>query len=207
MFFKRFRRHLPTGSPRPVTDAEFVAAYQTTGDLELLGELYERHIDMVYAVCFNYLRDEAESQDAAMQLFEQLITDLKRHEVHNFRSWLHSVARNYCLMQLRARRVYVSTSALMDGDDASNDPVSADANRMIATPDVEDLDLEGDLARMHTCLKTLPPAQQTCLELFYLQEKSYAEVTQLTGYELKQVKSYLQNGRRNLKLCLDRRHD
>ena len=223
MFFKRFRRHLSTGPPRPVTDAGFVAAYQATGDLELLGELYERHIDMVYAVCFNYLRDEAESQDAVMQLFEQLITDLKRHEVRNFRSWLHSVARNYCLMQLRSRRVHISTSDLPDGEDANQPDGSLSAygengyewprhdgpgqDWVVTASDADGPDLEGDLARMHACLRTLPPAQQTCLDLFYLQEKSYAEVAQQTGYDLKQVKSYLQNGRRNLKLCLDRRHD
>ncbi|MBC8152321.1 MAG: sigma-70 family RNA polymerase sigma factor [Bacteroidetes bacterium] len=201
MFFKRFRKRTPP-SP-PTTDGEFVAAYQATGDLELLGDLYERHIDMVYAVCFNYLRDEAESQDAVMHLFEQLITDLKRHEVQNFRSWLHTVARNYCLMQLRARRVYVSDAELTDADEDDTRP----AADWLMTDADEGPDLEQHITQMHACLKTLPPAQQTCLDLFYLQQKSYADVAQLTGYDLKQVKSYLQNGRRNLKLCLDRHHD
>ncbi len=208
MFFKRFRKHITAGTPRPRSDAEYVAAYQATGDLEILGELYERHIDMVYAVCFNYLRDEDESKDAVMQLFEQLITDLKRHEVQNFRSWLHSVARNYCLMQLRARRVYVNATGLADTDDE----LHADAGHplaewLTAVSDTDGPDLEHNLTQMHECLKTLPQPQQTCLDLFYLQEKSYQEVAQLTGYDLKQVKSYLQNGRRNLKICLDRRHD
>lgn len=202
MFFKRFRK--PTPADRPTTDGEFVAAYQATGDLELLGELYERHIDMVYAVCFNYLRDEAESQDAVMHLFEQLITDLKRHEIQHFRSWLHTVARNYCLMQLRARRVYVSDAELTDTDEDAPRPA---ADWLSTDPGDEGFDLEHHIAQMHECLKTLPLAQQTCLDLFYLQQKSYAEVAQLTGYDLKQVKSYLQNGRRNLKLCLDRHHD
>ncbi len=203
MFFKRFRRSI-LPDRRPATDGEFVAAYQATGDLETLGELYERHIDMVYAVCYNYLRDEAESQDAVMHLFEQLITDLKRHEVQNFRSWLHTVARNYCLMQLRARRVYVSDTELTDEDDDGARPT---INGLITEADSDGPDLEYHIEQMHACLKTLPAAQQNCLDLFYLQQKSYAEVAQLTGYDIKQVKSYLQNGRRNLKLCLERRHD
>lgn len=190
MFFKRFRK------ARPATDAECVAAYQATGDLNVLGELYERHMDLVYAVCFNYLRDEEASKDAVMQLFEQLITDLRRHEVQNFRSWLHTVARNYCLMQLRARR--------QQGVEAlPNDP-----EQTLRLADVtDDGELELNLSRMDHCLTTLPPEQRLCIDLFYLQQKSYADIARQTGFDLKQVKSYLQNGRRNLKLCLERRHD
>ncbi len=116
MFFKRFR-NWPNRSPdrsRPTTDADYVAAYKATGDLDLLGELYERHMELVYAVCFKYLRDEAESKDAVMQLFEQLIVDLRRHDVTNFKSWLHSVARNYCLMHLRSQRVRVGEGGDLD---------------------------------------------------------------------------------------------
>lgn len=203
MFFKRFRKPVPPDR-KFAADGDFVEAYQATGDLEVLGELYERHIDMVYAVCYNYLRNETESQDAVMHLFEQLITDLKRHDVQNFRSWLHTVARNYCLMQLRTRRVYVSDSELTDPDDEQPWPA---ADWLITDTNDAASDLEQHLTRMHACMKTLPPAQQTCLDLFYLQQKNYAEVAHLTGYDLKQVKSYLQNGRRNLKLCLDRHHD
>lgn len=201
MFFKRFRKSR-FSDRRPLTDAELVSDYQQAGNLELLGELYERHIDMVYAVCFNYLRDEAESQDAVMHLFEQLVTDLKRHDVQNFRSWLHTVARNYCLMQLRARRIYVSNDELTDADDENDSPIA-----FWTLADTEEPNLETHLIQMHSCLKMLPIPQQTCIDLFYLQQKSYAEVAQLTGYDLKQVKSYLQNGRRNLKLCLERHYD
>ena len=200
MFFKRFRK------ARPTSDADFVAAYKATGNLDMLGELYERHMDMVYAVCFKYLRDEADSKDAVMQLFEQLIVDLRRYEVTNFKSWLHSVARNQCLMHLRSQRVHVS-----DGDsDLLNEdrPVSEsfavwpDAAR----PDENDaaLDVERHLSRLPDALHRLPEPQRVCIDLFYLQQKSYADVADLTGYDLKQVKSYLQNGRRNLKLILQK---
>ena len=194
MFLKRFRK------PRPTTDTEYVAAYRATGDLAVLGELYEQHMELVYAVCFNYLRDEEEAKDAVMHLFEQLITDLRRHEVKQFGPWLHSVARNYCLMQLRKEQAHPKTSLVMEADpDTDDEPV-----RLLAgdEPDEWTSDREEDLTRLEACLQTLPADQRTCLTLFYLEQKSYTEVAQQTGYDLKQVKSHLQNGRRKLKICM-----
>ena len=209
MFFKRFRR-LPN-RPRPTTDAGYVAAYKATGDLELLGELYQQHIDLVYAVCYKYLRDEDESKDAVMQLFEQLVTDLRRHEVTNFKSWLHSVARNHCLMHLRSQRVRVGEGTADSGRDAFGPGDWPDDDRplherLAEWPDENDaaLDLERHLSRLPDALQRLPEPQRICIDLFYLQQKSYADVADLTGYDLKQVKSYLQNGRRNLKLILQK---
>ena len=193
MFLKRFRR------PKPTTDAEYVAAYRATGDLSVLGELYERHMELVYAVCFNYLRDEDEAKDAVMHLFEQLVTDLRRHDVQQFQSWLHSVARNYCLMQLRKKQAH-PMAALLTSDMDGNDPDGLP----LLTDEPGDPELEEDLSRMEACLQTLPTEQRTCLTLFYLEQKSYTDVAQLTGYDFKQVKSYLQNGRRNLKLCMSK---
>ncbi|GAB4021604.1 RNA polymerase sigma factor [Spirosoma koreense] len=194
MFLKRFRK------PKPTTDQEFVALYRATGDLAVLGELYERHMELTYAVCYNYLRDEEEAKDAVMNLFEQLITDLRRHEVLQFGPWLHSVARNYCLMQLRKSQAHPKTTLVTDtGAEADEE---AFGKLVSEEPDIADL--EEDLTRLETYLKTLPPEQQTCLTLFYLERKTYTEVAEETGYDLKQVKSYLQNGRRNLKICMSR---
>lgn len=194
MFLKRFRK------PKPTNDLEYVAAYRATGDLAILGELYEQHMELIYAVCYNYLRDEEEAKDAVMNLFEQLITDLRRHDVQQFGPWLHSVARNYCLMKLRKNQAHPTTTLVTDaGSDANDEPL----NRLLS--DETDLsELEEDLTRVETCLKTLPSEQQICLTLFYLERKTYTEVAELTGYALKQVKSYLQNGRRNLKICMQK---
>ncbi len=202
MFLKRFSP-FRSSPARLQTDADFVAAYRQTGDLETLGELYERHMDLVYAVCFKYLRDEEESRDAVMQLFEQLVTDLRKHEVTNFKSWLHSVARNHCLMILRSRKTAVVEPA--EGSVLLDDRDDFPAERPLiqpATDDEDDFNLEENLSRMNGCLQTLPTEQRHCIELFYLEEKSYVEVADLTGFDLKQVKSYLQNGRRNLKNCM-----
>lgn len=192
MFFKQFRK------PKPTTDADYVLAYKNTGDLELLGALYERYMDLVYAVCYKYLRDEDESKDAVMQLFEQLITDLRKYDVQNFKSWLHTTARNYCLMQLRQRK----TLAGERDEDADLIPMP-----LTVWPETDDLDLETKLSHMDDCLKTLPEEQRTSISLFYLNQKTYADIAELTGYDLKHVKSQLQNGRRNLKICMDKRHD
>jgi RNA polymerase sigma-70 factor (ECF subfamily) len=198
MFLKRFRKS------RPTTDAEYISAYRATGDLAVLGELYEQHMELVYAVCYNYLRDEDEAKDAVMHLFEQLITDLRKHDVQQFQSWLHSVARNYCLMQLRKSQTHpraVQLSGLTGESETEENPVTT----LIADEsDDRTLDLEEDLTRMEACLQTLPSEQRMCLTLFYLDQKSYMEVADLTGFELKQVKSYLQNGRRMLKLCMSK---
>ena len=192
MFLRRFRK------PKPTSDADYVAAYRATGDLAVLGELYERHMDLIYAVCFNYLRDEDEAKDAVMALFEQLVTDLRRHDVQQFKPWLHTVARNYCLMQLRSRRVQVP----IDANDS--EPPGADWSALTTTDDFDNFEREEDLSRLEACLQTLPAEQRTCLTLFYLDRKSYTEVADLTGYDLKRVKSYLQNGRRMLKLCMSK---
>lgn len=194
MFLKRFRK------PKPTTDLEYVAAYRATGDLAVLGELYERHMELIYAVCYNYLRDEDEAKDAVMHLFEQLVTDLLRHDVQQFGAWLHSVARNYCLMQLRKNQAHPKTTLITNGVDEIDD----ESLNKLLIDETTDSDLEEDLSRMESCLQTLPPEQQTCLTLFYLDRKTYTEVADITGYDLKQVKSYLQNGRRNLKICMQK---
>lgn len=194
MFLKRFRR------PKLTTDLEYVAAYRATGDLAVLGELYERHMELVYAVCYNYLRDEDEAKDAVMHLFEQLVTDLHRHDVQQFQPWLHSVARNYCLMQLRKKQAHpMAALHTHDSFDGLPDELLALANEELDQPQLEE-----NLIHMEACLQTLPPEQRSCLTLFYLEQKSYTDVAHETGYDLKQVKSYLQNGRRNLKLCMSK---
>ncbi|WP_421827704.1 RNA polymerase sigma factor [Larkinella sp.] len=192
MFFRQFRK------PKPVTDADYLSAYKTTGDLELLGALYERYMDLVYAVCYKYLRDEDESKDAVMQLFEQLITDLRKYEIQNFKSWLHSTARNHCLMHLRQRKMIAGEV---------NDETESRAMPLTVWPETDGLELETKLNQLDDCLKTLSEEQRTSISLFYLNQKTYADIAELTGYDPKHVKSHLQNGRRNLKICLDRNTD
>lgn len=188
MFLKLFRRKAD------FSDADYLSEYRRTGNLAELGELYERHMDMVFAVCFKYLRDEDDAKDAVMQVFEQLIEELKISEVRNFKSWLHSVTRNHCLMQLRSKRVVVGDEGLFEHE--------AYETFVVQAPET-DVTLETQLSDLGDCLQTLAVEQRKSVELFYFQQLCYQQIAEQTGFALTKVKSYLQNGKRNLKLCME----
>lgn len=189
LFFKRSPKKIPD-------DAELLQQYRDSGDLNVLGELYERYMHLVFGVCLKYLRNEDDSKDATMQIFEKLVTDLRIHDVKNFSSWLHTLARNHCLMLIRNQRsqtghetIYLSSDENVEFDIALH---------------LEDEDTEYRLAQMEEGMSELPEEQKVCLELFYIEQKSYKEICDITGFDFKQVKSFLQNGKRNLKIYLDK---
>jgi RNA polymerase sigma factor (sigma-70 family) len=189
MFLKIFQK-----KTKPTTDAEYVSAYRQAGDLEVLSELYGKYMEMVFAICYKYLRNEDAAKDATMEIFEKLITDLRSHDVQNFKSWLHSVARNYCLMELRSQRVEVEHHDFLGDDFMENEP---------SEHQYDDWEIENDLSKLEKCLETLNSEQKSTVDLFYLQEKSYKEIVETTGFDLNKVKSYIQNGKRNLKNCIE----
>jgi RNA polymerase sigma factor (sigma-70 family) len=181
------------GSYKTVNDQELLLRYKANGELAVLGELYNRYMSMVYGACLKYLKDREESRDAVMQIFEKLVVTLKEHEVTFFKSWLYTTARNHCLMQLRSRKgknfEEISPFLMESG---------------VAAHLEEEIDLEADLSKLEKCMGTLSIEQRACVDLFYLQQKCYKEIIQVTGYNDTKVKSYIQNGKRNLKLCMDR---
>ena len=179
-------------------EQNLLVEYRKTGDLQLLGKLYEPYMPLIYGLCFKYYKDEAKSEDAVMQIFESLITKLKVHEVNNFKSWLHTLARNHCLMDLRI----------------SNRMTTVDIDEYMVESDVflqqlasGEIIPEDRLALMEACLSELNDEQQQCIRLFYLEQKCYKEVAEITGYDLSKVKSYIQNGKRNLRICMERKED
>lgn len=196
MFLKLFSRSAPP------SDQELVQQYQQTGDLDCVGELFQRHTEMVYLVCLKYLKDEEESKDATMQVFEHLISALRKHDVTNFKSWLHSTARNHCLMQLRFRKNRMADSLDTEG----RSPQLENTVQALALPH-DGAEQEGMLQVLEAGLVSLSPEQRICLELFYLQEKSYKEVAQQTGFELSKVKSFIQNGKRNLIIYMNKNYE
>ena len=188
---------------KPESETDLLREYRQTGDLAVLGEIYEPHMEMVFAISMKYLKDEEEAKDTVMQLFEELIPKLRQYEVENFKAWLGRVTRNYCLMELRKKTVEVSNFKLNGNDEDEN----IFSNLMeISTSEhhTDSFDLEQNLTKLEDCLKTLNLEQKQSVELFFMQEKTYQEVSQLTGFEVNKVKSYLQNGKRNLKICLNR---
>lgn len=173
--------------------------YRATGNLEILGTLYEPYMVLLYGVCYKYLQDEAKSQDAVMQLFEELVTKLRAHEVSNFRSWLHTLARNNCLMQLRKEN---KNPTLSMEDEGLLDKAAFQFPQSYGT---ETEGKEAQLKLMESCLSELRREQEVCIRLFYLEQKCYREISELTGYDPLKVKSHIQNGKRNLKICMERK--
>ncbi|MGI4873938.1 MAG: RNA polymerase sigma factor [Janthinobacterium lividum] len=202
MFFSR----RTVVSAAALSDQEVLARYRQSGDVADLGALYERHLPDVFAVCRRYLAPpDEDAQDATMQLFEHLVEKLRTHVPDNFGAWLYTTARNYCLMQLRARqRGTASGGPLLLMPDATDVEIAAARHLPDAAEEAaETTRHEADLQALEAALAQLPPEQRRCLELFYLEEKSYQEVAALTGLAPNLVKSHLQNGRRMLKRNLE----
>ena len=176
-----------------IRELELLAEYRSTGDLELLGKLYEQYMPLVFGLCLKYFRDEEQSKDAVMQIFEELVKKLRVHEVTNFKAWLYTLSRNHCLMVLRSS--------------SKHEMLSIDENFMEIEAFVH-LNLEDDteekLSTMAKCIENLPSEQKVSINLFYMEQKCYKEVADQTGFELNKVKSYIQNGKRNLKICIEK---
>jgi RNA polymerase sigma factor (sigma-70 family) len=179
-------------SDRP--DHELLAQYKKDGDIRILAELYGRYMDLTFAVCLKYLKEPEGSKDAVMGIFEELISKLLKHEVVNFKGWLYTLARNYCLMQLRSKKRVVD----LTDDDLMQSPENLHLNGVF--------EKEENLIQLEKCLETLSPDQKQTVQLFYLQQKSYKEIAGLTNTEWNQVRSLIQNARRNLKNCMEKKH-
>jgi RNA polymerase sigma factor (sigma-70 family) len=182
-------------SNSPLPDKDLVILYQQEGNMEVLAQLYQRYMDLVYGVCLKYFKDTETSRDAVMAIFEELVIKLKKHEVENFKGWLHTLAKNYCLMQLRTpknlKTQELKTDIMQSGE-------------MLHLDD-EVMEKEATFNRLQHCLGTLPDEQKQSVELFYLQNKCYNEIADITGYDWNKVRSHIQNGRRNLKLCMEKK--
>ena len=174
------------------SDHELVLLYRQSGDLKILGELYLRYMELVYGVCLKYLKEPEPAQDAVMQIFEELVLKLKKHEVENFRGWLHQVAKNHCLMQLRTpknlKTVEISPLLMQNEEDVHLNGV---------------MEKEENFEKLEKCIASLSNDQRTMIKLFYLEGKCYNEIVGITGQNWNQVRSAIQNGRRNLKLCME----
>lgn len=174
-------------------EAILIAGFKESGDLNILAELYNHYMELVYAVSLKYLKDSEASKDVVMEVFEELIDKLKKHDVANFKSWLYTLVKNHCLMKLRTLSRHKS--------------VILDENGMHLQEELHQEDInekEWQLQQMSDCIKKLAADQKITVELFYLQQKCYKEITEITGLDWNKVRSLIQNGRRNLKICMDK---
>jgi RNA polymerase sigma-70 factor (ECF subfamily) len=182
------------------SEEEFITEFNSSKDLEVLGELYSGYMHLVYGVCLKYLKDREESQDAVMQIFEKLITEIPKQKIGNFRSWLYVVTKNYCLMQLRSDKIRESKHREWTIDPGNFMEKSYEMHPV----DKEDNSMDEALA---DCIERLKDEQKECIIQFYYESKSYSEIAKNLGIDENKVKSYLQNGKRNLKLCLEEKNE
>lgn len=176
-----------------IEDTELLNKFYADHNNEWLGILLERYTMLLLGVSMKYLKNEEEAKDAVQQVFFKVINELHKYKVEYFRSWVYMIAKNYCLMKLRDKGKY-----------------TAEINeRIMATPtDAEEknIHIEKDKAldKLAMAIEQLNKEQQVCITLFYLQKKSYQEITGLTDFDLMQVKSHIQNGKRNLKILMEK---
>jgi RNA polymerase sigma-70 factor (ECF subfamily) len=178
-------------------DDDLLKRFRKEGDIEILGRLYERYMVLVYGVCLKYLDDREEAKDEVMNIFERLVTAIPGQEINNFKSWLYAVTRNHCLMLLRSRK---SEKARMET--MLNDPTFF-MEKMTEMHHVEDDD-SLDINRLEECIEKLGDQQRECIRLFYYYGCGYKEICKNLGLEEKKVKSYIQNGKRNLRICMEK---
>lgn len=176
-------------------DQEILKHYRRDHNNEWLGILLDRYLHLIFGVCMKYLKNEENARDQAQQICLKVLKTLPHHQVTYFKSWLYQVARNHCLMLLRQSK-HVRMLPLSDNEG----PVSMDS----PGGESDSGEREASYLRLEQALETLNEAQRRCVELFYLQKKTYQRVSEITGYSLLQVKSHIQNGKRNLKLIMQR---
>lgn len=172
------------------SDEDLIRCYLETGDNNPVGELYNRYARLVFGVCLKYLKNKDESRDILLGVFEKLLVDLKKYEIKNFKAWLYTYTRNECLMLLRKSRIKTIEADIFDtylGAEEEEAPMQ---------------DKETVLASLEQSVEELNDEQRICIRLFYIENKSYNQIADETGLNFRQIKSFIQNGKRNLRVKL-----
>lgn len=187
-------RFLNLHKKTPLTDEELLCCLKETQDLKYFQQLYERYMPLIYGLCLKYLKDGQSAQDAVIDIYENLASKMAGYEIDVFKNWIYSVAKNHCFAILRKNKKEI----IVDFD---SNLVESDTTITL----LDDNDDEEKAKAVNDCIEELPEPQRITLIAFFYDNKSYVEIVETTGYHLKSVKSYLQNGRRNLKICLEKK--
>jgi RNA polymerase sigma factor (sigma-70 family) len=180
-----------------ITEQELLNRFYADQNNQWLGILLQRYTLLLFGVCMKYLKNEEEAKDCVQQIFLKVITELSKYKVDYFKSWLYMVAKNHCLMKLRNQQGKRSTEIKEQMMTIPEEDIAAASH----------LEKDRKLDLMQASLNELNGEQKQCVTLFYLEKKTYQEIADETGYSLMQVKSYIQNGKRNLKNMLERKMD
>lgn len=181
---------------RDISDSQLITLYKENHNKEIVGELYKRYTKFVFLISMKYLKNEEQSKDSVMLIFEKLFTDLSNHQIDNFKSWLYMVTRNHCLMYLRKEQSDFKKTQDLKKD--YENFMENDLNSHLIENETEEVKIES----IHDAVSQLNKEQKECVKLFYMEGKSYSEIADLTNYPIKKVKSSIQNGKRNLKIIL-----
>ena len=177
-----------------ITDQELLERFYADRDNQWLGILLERYTLLLLGVCMKYLKNEEQARDSVQQIFLKAITELQKYKVEYFKSWIYMVAKNYCLMQLRDKP---GKNTIEVRDSIPAEAIEADKESLLIN--------EKTYEYMDEALKELNADQQLCVTLFYMEKKSYQQIADQTGYSMMQVKSHIQNGKRNMRLLIEKK--
>lgn len=179
----------------PERDAELLEQYRSGKDVRVLGRLYARYIELVYGLCLKYLQNEEDASDAVMEVFEVLVQKALQHEIRDFKPWLYVLAKNHCLMLLRKSGKQ---------QEKTFDPaVMYSLSPEHLSEESEAETRETQLKRLEACIEKLSNEQKRCIRLFYLENLSYKTIADQEKLDLGLVRSFIQNGRRNLRNCME----
>lgn len=177
------------------SDEELLRRYKRTGNSEYFGQLYNRYIPLIYGLSLKYLQNAQHAQDAVMDIFEELLPKIGSYEIREFRTWIYSVARNHAFRILNDPKQLNTLEIIPD---------MMESEDLIAI--FEEEESSGIRRRaLYECMEELPDAQKGAIRMFFLEDMSYADIVEKTGYQLKSVKSHIQNGKRNLRMCIDKK--
>ena len=179
-----------------MTDQDLLEKFRQSTDNSWLGILLERYTLLLFGVCMKYLKNEEEAKDAVQQIFLKALTELPKYKVDYFKSWLYTIARNHCLMKLRDKG-----KQTVEINDRMSLAQSAEEENKLLFHQMKDR----EFTLMNEAIQELTTEQKTCIEEFYLAQKTYQQIADKTGFNYLQVKSYIQNGKRNLKILLQKR--
>jgi RNA polymerase sigma-70 factor (ECF subfamily) len=180
-------------------DEKLLDDYRLSGDLEILGLLYKRHMHLVYGVCLRYFEDREKARDCVMEIFEKLITEIPGHQIQKFKSWLYVLTKNFCLMEIRSGKTRARRMEQWMSDQEYSVEFSHDLHPIDREEAMQD-------AALRECIERLKDTQKQCIQMFYFENRSYREISEFLALDEKKVKSYLQNGKRNLKICLEEKN-
>ena len=177
-----------------ITDQELLGKFYADRNNEWLGVLLQRYTLLLLGVCMKYLKNEELAKDSVQQIFLKAITELQKYKVDYFKSWIYMVAKNHCLMQLRDKP---GKNTIEINEKLSAQQDDTDKNKLLESEKAYDY--------MESALKELNAEQQHCVTSFYIEKKSYREISERTGLTMMQVKSHIQNGKRNLRILIEKR--